>query len=145
MRNGKTVIASPNLSEGVISIIELDTWKVIRRIETSGPGFFIRSHEQTKYAWADAFMSKKKDTIYVIDKQTLEVVKELTPVPGKTAAHVEFTQDGKYALLSIWEDDGMLIVYDAETLTEVKRLPMKKPVGKYNVFNKTHYSTGTSR
>ena len=144
-RDGKVLMASPNLSEGVISIIELGTWKVLKRIETAGPGFFIRSHENSKYAWADAFMSKKKDTIYIIDKQKLEVVKELTPIPGKTAAHIEFTKDGRFALLSIWEDDGMLIVYDAEKLTEVKRLPMKKPVGKYNVFNKTHYSSGTSR
>ena len=27
---------------------------------------------------------------------------------------------------------------------EVKRLPMKKPSGKYNVYNKTHYEAGTS-
>lgn len=142
---GKTVLASPNLSEGVISVIELDSWKVLKRIPTAGPGFFIRSHENSRYAWADAMMSKKKDTMFIIDKEKLEVVKELTPLPGKTAAHIEFTQDGKYALLSIWEDEGFLIVYDAEKLTEVKRLPMRKPVGKYNVYNKTNYSSGTSR
>ena len=39
---------------------------------------------------------------------------------------------------------GALIVYDAETLKEVKRLPMKKPVGKYNVWNKITKSEGTS-
>ena len=32
--------------------------------------------------------------------------------------------------------DGAVIVYDARTLEEVKRLPMVKPSGKYNVFNK---------
>jgi hypothetical protein len=64
--------------------------------------------------------------------------------PGKTLAHIEFTQDGKYALASLWEDDGALIVYDAATFQEVKRLPMRKPVGKYNVFNKITRSEGTS-
>nr|WP_281401063.1 cytochrome D1 domain-containing protein [sulfur-oxidizing endosymbiont of Gigantopelta aegis] len=72
------------------------------------------------------------------------MVKTLQPAPGKTAAHVEFTKDGRYALLSIWEDDGAIIVYDALTLKEVTRLPMKKPSGKYNVYNKTHLEEGTS-
>lgn len=40
--------------------------------------------------------------------------------------------------------DGALIIYDARTLEEVKRLPMKKPVGKYNVWNKITRSEGTS-
>ena len=85
-----------------------------------------------------------KDAMHVIDKRTLEIVKTLRPSPGKTAAHVEFTRDGKYALLSIWDPDGAVIVYDAETLKEIKRLPMNKPSGKYNVFNKTRYLEGTS-
>jgi hypothetical protein len=33
----------------------------------------------------------------------------------------------------------VLIVYDAATLTEVKRLPMRKPYGKYNVYKKFTY------
>ena len=64
--------------------------------------------------------------------------------PGKTLAHIEFTKDGKYALASLWEDEGALIVYDAASFKEVKRLPMRKPVGKYNVFNKITRSEGTS-
>jgi len=82
--------------------------------------------------------------VHVIDKESLEIVKTLRPAPGKTSAHVEFTRDGKYALLSIWDMDGALIVYDASTLEEVKRIPMRKPVGKYNVYNKITRSAGTS-
>ena len=82
--------------------------------------------------------------MHIIDKRTLEVVKILRPEPGKTAAHVEFTRDGKYALVSIWENDGALVIYDAATLGEVKRLPMNKPSGKYNVYNKITRSAGTS-
>ena len=82
--------------------------------------------------------------MHVIDKNTLEIVKTLQPVPGKTAAHIEFTKDGRYALMSIWDEEGAVIVYDAKTLEEVKRIPMSKPSGKYNVYNKTTYSRGTS-
>ena len=60
------------------------------------------------------------------------------------AAHVEFDRAGRFALVSIWEDDGALVVYDAATFTEVKRLPMSKPSGKYNVWNKINFSDGTS-
>jgi hypothetical protein len=40
--------------------------------------------------------------------------------------------------------DGAIVVYDAKTLEEVKRIPMVKPSGKYNVYNKTRLSEGTS-
>jgi DNA-binding beta-propeller fold protein YncE/cytochrome c553 len=142
---GKTVMATPNLNEGLISIIDMQTWKTIKQIRTRGPGFFMRSHENSRYAWTDSMMSKEfNDTMQVIDKQTLEIVAELKPEPGKTFAHVEFTKDGRYVLASLWEMDGALIVYDAQTLKEVKRIPMKKPVGKYNVWNKISKSEGTS-
>ena len=143
-RGGRNVLATPNLREGQVSIIDTSDWKLLRQIPTLGPGFFLRSHEKSRYAWVDAFMSPRKDTLQVIDKQTLQVVRELRPAPGRTAAHVEFTQDGRYALVSIWENDGAVVVYDASTLEEVKRLPMSKPVGKYNVFNKITRSEGTS-
>lgn len=68
----------------------------------------------------------------------------LRPQPGKIAAHVEFTRDGRYALASVWDMDGAIVVYDAETLEEVKRIPMVKPSGKYNVYNKITLSEGTS-
>ncbi|PLY14167.1 MAG: cytochrome C oxidase Cbb3 [Sedimenticola sp.] len=138
------VLATPNIKEGEVTIIDTGNWKVIKQIKTQGPGFFMRSHENSPYAWVDVFFGPNSDLMHVIDKQTLEIVKTLKPAPGKTSAHVEFTQDGKYALVSIWDDDGALVIYDATTLEEIKRLPMKKPSGKYNVHNKLTRSSGTS-
>lgn len=141
---GRTVMATPNLKEGLISIIDMQTWKTLKQIKTLGPGFFMRSHERTPYAWTDASMSPNKDAMLLIDKRTLEIAQVLRPSPGKPASHVEFTRDGKYALVSIWEMDGALVIYDAATFQEVKRIPMCKPSGKYNVHNKTTRSSGTS-
>ena len=142
--NGTTVLASPNLKDGAIDVIDMKTWKTVKTIPTPGPGFFIRSHENTPYAWADSMMDpKSKDTLTLIDKKTLEPVAQLRE-PGRTLAHTEFTKDGRYALVSVWEGDGAVIVFDAQTLKEVKRLPMSKPVGKYNVWNKITRSEGTS-
>ena len=104
----------------------------------------MRSHENSRYAWVDVFVGPDRDLMHVIDKQTLEIVRTLQPAPGKTSGHIEFTRDGKKALLSIWEMDGEVIVYDADSLEEIKRLPMSKPVGKYNVYNKITRSEGTS-
>jgi DNA-binding beta-propeller fold protein YncE len=145
MLDGRRVMATPNLREGVVSVFDIKAWQPVGQIRTLGPGFFMRSHENTPYAWVDSMMSPAhKDTLQVIDKRTLKVVAELRPEPGKTLAHIEFTRDGRYALASLWETDGALIVYDAQTLKEVKRIPMKKPVGKYNVHNKITKSEGTS-
>lgn len=138
------VMATPNIKEGVITVVDMKSWQVVKRIKTLGPGFFLRSHENTPYAWSDVFLGPDKDAIHIIDKQTLEIVKTLRPTPGKKTAHVEFTRDGRFALLSLWEKEGAIIVFDAQTLQEVKRIPMNEPVGKYNVFNKITFSSGTS-
>jgi DNA-binding beta-propeller fold protein YncE/cytochrome c553 len=141
---GRPVMATPNLKTGEVSVIDMTTWKTIKHIKTLGPGFFMRSHKNTDYAWVDVFFGPNRDAVHVIDKRSLEIVKTLRPAPGKTAAHVEFTRDGRYALLSIWDKDGAVVIYDARTLKEVKRIPMNKPSGKYNVYNKIHYAEGTS-
>ncbi|MCK9531344.1 MAG: nitrite reductase [Gammaproteobacteria bacterium] len=144
MRGDRRVLATPNLKEGAVTVIDTQDWKAITRVPTLGPGFFMRSHENSRYAWVDSSLGPARDTVQVIDKETLEVAKTIQPAPGKTASHVEFTRDGRYALLSIWEMDGAVVVYDAQTLREVKRVPMVKPSGKYNVWNKTRLSEGTS-
>ncbi len=141
---GRTVMATPHLREAAVSVIDMETWETVKRIETLGTGFFMRSHENTPYAWVDVFFGENRDAVHVIDKRTLEIVKTLRPAPGKTAAHVEFTRDGRYVLLSIWDMDGALVIYDAATLEEVRRIPMVKPSGKYNVYNKINLSKGTS-
>ncbi|MBP8290823.1 MAG: cytochrome C oxidase Cbb3, partial [Chromatiaceae bacterium] len=143
-RDGRTLLATPHLSKAEVTVIDLGTWETVAKIPTLGPGFFARSHENSPYAWVDVFSGPNKDAMHVIDKQSLQIVATLRPEPGKTAAHVEFDRYGKYALVSIWEDDGALVVYDAQTLKEVKRLPMRKPSGKYNVYNKITRSEGTS-
>jgi mono/diheme cytochrome c family protein len=142
--HGRPVMATPHLAEGAVSIIAMDDWSIVKTIRTLGPGFFIRSHENTPYAWTDVFFGPHRDKMHIIDKRTLKIARTLRPAPGKTVAHVEFDRWGKYALVSVWEKDGAVIVYDARNFREVKRIPMSRPVGKYNVWNKITFSEGTS-
>ena len=137
---GRKVLVVPNIRKGVVSVLDLDSWKVVKQIKTLGPGFFMRSHKNSPYIWIDVFFGPNKDVMHVIDKRSLEIVKTLRPIKGKKSAHIEFSRNGKYALLSIWEKQGMLIVYDVKSLKEIKRIPMNKPSGKYNVYNRTRYA-----
>jgi mono/diheme cytochrome c family protein/WD40 repeat protein len=143
-RRGHPVMATPHLKEGKVSVFDLQTFEKIKSIPTPGPGFFMRSHENTRFAWTDGMLGPHKDTLTIIDKDTLEIVRSVTPSPGKTAAHVEFDKTGRFAVVSVWEQDGAIVIYDAKTFKEVKRISMSKPSGKYNVWNKITFSDGTS-
>lgn len=141
---GRPVLATPNLKESAITVIDMTNWQVIKRIPTLGPSFFMRSHAQLDTAWIDVSLGRERDAMQLIDKNTLEIRTTIRPQPGRTAAHVEFTQDGRQALISIRERDGALVVLDTQSLTEITRLPMAMPSGKYNVHNKITRDAGTS-
>ncbi|NFV79568.1 cytochrome D1 domain-containing protein [Magnetospirillum aberrantis] len=143
-KDGRMMMATPHLKEAVVSVIDMTTWETVKRIPTLGPGFFMRGHENTPYAWVDVSMGPEKDALQIIDTRTLEIVRTIRPVPGHLTRHVEFTRDGKRALVSLSEKDGAVLVMDADSFAEVKRLPMSAPIGKYNVWNKITYSSGTS-
>lgn len=141
---GRMMMATPHIKEAMVSVIDMETWKTVKRIPTLGPGFFLRGHENSPFAWVDGSMGKEKDAMEVIDTRTLEVVAAVRPAPGRLTRHAEFDRSGRHVLLSLSEDDGALLVLDAATFAETKRIPMRLPIGKYNVWNKITYSSGTS-
>ena len=134
-----TVMATPHLKDGTISVIDMTSWETIRRDQDrGGPAFSCAAMKTRNMSGADVFFGPNKDAMHVIDKQSLEIVKTLRPEPGATVAHVEFTKDGRHALVSIWEDDGAVIVYDAETLEELRRLPMSQAFGQVQCLEQDH-------
>ncbi len=132
---GRTLLALPNLREGVVSVIDEARWELVKSIATRGPGFFLASHENSPYLWGDVFFGPHQDVLHLIDKQSLEIVHTLRPEPGKRAAHVAFSAEGRHALVSIWEEEGALVVYDSASLEEINRIPMSRPTGKYSVIS----------
>lgn len=141
---GRPVLATPHLKDAAVSFIDMSTWREIKRLPTCGGGFFMRGHENSPYAWVDCSLGPARDSMQIIDIRTLDIVKTITPEPGRALGHAEFTRDGRFVLLSVMEQDGALLVVDASTFAVVKRLPMVHPVGKYNVYNKITLSSGTS-
>ncbi|MBI5327122.1 MAG: c-type cytochrome [Deltaproteobacteria bacterium] len=131
---GVLYTAINHLKRPVLTILDLNSGKVVKEISLNGAGFFVRTHQNTPFIWVDT----NTDAIQIIDKAALQVVKTLVPSKGKKAMHIEFTKDGRYAMASIYEEEGSLVIYDAVTLTEIMRIPLRKPAGKYNALNKTY-------
>ena len=118
MRDGRRVMATPHLKEGILSIIDVEDLETRLDDQDRGPGVLpAASHENSPYVWADAFFGKDKNAMHIIDKQSLEIVTTLRPRPGATVAHVEF--DRTWPLcpgLGVGRSMAPLIVYDAKTL-----------------------------
>lgn len=127
-----TFAAFPQIGKPLLTVMKMYDWEIMASVKTKGAGFFARTHDKIRHIWVDT----GTDTVQLIDKKTLEPVAEIIPKPGKHAMHIEFDKEGRHALVSVWEDDGEVVIYDTATLKVKKRMPFKKPVGKYNATNK---------
>ncbi len=125
-----------------LSVIEMDSFRIEAEIPLRGPGFFTRTHPGTPYLWIDT----NTDAIQLVEKASLALLERtLVPEVGKKAMHVEFTAEGDLALISVWHEDGAVVVYGSRSLTELVRLPYAMPVGKYNAMNKTRMPHGRAK
>jgi hypothetical protein len=83
-----------------------------------------------------------------VRKRIADFVVESTLGSGRAQAQVTLTRNGRYALTSLRQrktDGGALVVLDAATLREVKRIPMDRPLGAYNLFSPLNRGEGASR
>lgn len=132
--DGGLFVAVNFIDKPLVSIYRLDTYAKVGDVPLPSPGYFIRTHRNTPYLWIDT----AGDTLVLAEKRNLGNTRTLTPSPGKRAMHVEFTKEGRAALVSVTETDGEVAVYDAGSLQKTGRLPFNKPMGKYNAMLKTH-------
>jgi mono/diheme cytochrome c family protein len=117
-----------------LSIVAMQRFEVVKEIPLRGSGYFARTHPGTPYLWVDTHTEE----IQLVAKDGLELLDHgVVPESGKKAMHVEFTSDGARAFVSVWDDDGAVVVYDSTSLTELGRKSFAMPVGKYNAGNKT--------
>jgi len=130
-QDGSFYFATPHLRKPFITIWKMYDWSFQKQIEIGGDGFFVKTHPNTKYLWID----NGTDELILINKNTYTMEKVI-PVKGKQYIHTEFTGDGKFAYLSIYEKEGSVEVWDTKSLTKIKSYPANIPVGKYNFINK---------
>lgn len=127
--------ATVHAGEGRVAIWNLETNEVVASVPTSGPGLFVRAHEKNPYVWADTVFSQKPNEIYVIDKETFEVVHVIAD--GEQTVHPELTADGNYVYISDWQGD-VVRIYDAHTFELVKEVGgVTTPTGIFNTERRT--------
>ena len=103
----------------------------------------LTAHENSRHLLVvSTIPADSRQVLQAIDRETLEVAREFLAEPEATLAHVEFSRDGRHVLVSLQRDEGALIVLDSDTLAEVKRLPMKQPVGQYGVWRRAGLQGG---
>jgi hypothetical protein len=106
-------------------------WAFVKKIDIGGDGFFAKTHPRTPYLWVD----NGTDELILVNKKDYSI-KKITPMKGKQYIHAEFSGDGKYTYLSIYDRDGALIVMDTDSLKILKTYKANVPVGKYNFICK---------
>jgi len=129
---GAFYFATPHTKAPYITVWKFYEWAFIKKIETGGEGFLIRTNPATPYLWLD----NGSDELVLIDKKELSI-KRLIPVKGKKVNHTEVSPDGRLAYVSLYDREGYLILYDGVTLREIKRFEARLPGGKYNYVNKS--------
>ena len=130
-QDGNFYFATPHLRKPFITIWKMYDWSFQKQIEIGGDGFFVKTHPNTDFLWVD----NGSDELILINKKTFELQKKI-PVKGKQYIHTEFTGDGKFAYLSIYDKEGSIEVWDTKTLKKITAYKANIPVGKYNFINK---------
>ncbi len=129
-----------NVATGTVTAYKPATLEFVKNIPTSGAknpgGLFIRKHPGAKVVVADAVFheGKKHSKVYVIDAETLKVVKKLEVGPG--ALHPEFTAKGAYMYVPSW-GGNKIVVFDGRTFKKIKEIPATTPTSIIN-SGRTH-------
>ena len=129
--NGDFYFGTPHIRKPYVTVWKMYDWKFIKQVNIGGDGFFVKTHPYTPYLWAD----NGSDELVLINKDDYSI-KKMVPRKGQQYIHTEYSGDGKYTYLSIYEKDGAIVVLDTLTFKELASYPANIPVGKYNFINK---------
>lgn len=130
-KDGEFYFATPHLRKPYVTIWQMYNWKLIKKVNIGGDGFFVKTHPSSAFLWAD----NGSDELILIDKEDYTIAKKI-PIKNKRYIHTEFSSNGELAYLSIYESDGDLMVIQTDTFKEMARYFANVPVGKYNFVNK---------
>lgn len=149
---------SGHIGENRISFIATDPgpnqFKEVHHMELPGSGggnLFVKTHPKSKHLWADRAMSNDEGLqkeIFVIDVNTLEVIKTIT-IPDEykgRAVHFEYDKAGKEVWVSVWgamdkPEENAILIYDDKTMELKQAITgdwVVTPTGKFNVYNTTY-------
>jgi len=129
--NGTWYGATPHINEGLVTIWDTANNEIVAKIPTSGPGLFIRAAKNVQYVMADSVFGAEPNEIYVIDKETFELVDTIKE--GVKTLHPEFTHDGKYVYVSDWGGDVVRVYETKPPFNKVAEIEgITTPTGIFN-------------
>ncbi len=126
----------PAMGQHQVLVAQRGNWKETGRIKVHGQPVFVMARPDGRQVWVN-FAFPNNDTIQVIDTESKQVVKTLTP--GKGALHMEFSPRGEEVWISIRDRDEVQ-VFNTTTMELTHKLPVKKPSGIF--FTNRAHQTG---
>lgn len=115
----------PAVGHHEVLVIDKNSWQQVQRIPVHGQPVFVMARPDNRQIWVN-FAHPLNDTVQVLDAETMQVIKTLTP--GKAVLHMEFTPRGEQVWISV-RDADRVDVYDTRTFERVQSLTMAKPSG----------------
>ncbi len=108
-----------------VLVVDTNTWQEIKRIKVHSQPVFAMASPDDRQIWVN-FAYPDNNTLQVIDTESFKIIKQFQP--GKGILHMEFTPRSEQVWVSVRDNDE-IIVYDTQTLEEVKHIPARKPSG----------------
>ena len=115
----------PAVGHHEVLVIDTLNWTEAGRIKVHGQPVFVMARPDGRNVWVN-FAVPNNDTLQVIDTQSLQIIKTLTP--GKGVLHMEFEPRGEQVWASI-RDEDRLAVFDTDTFEQIVSFAAKKPSG----------------
>ena len=115
----------PAVGRHEVLVINTLDWTEAGRIKVHGQPVFVMARPDGRNIWVN-FAVPNNNTLQVIDTQSLNIIKTLTP--GKGVLHMEFEPRGEQVWASV-RDEDRLAVFNTETFEQLISLEAKKPSG----------------
>ncbi|WP_198265985.1 cytochrome D1 domain-containing protein [sulfur-oxidizing endosymbiont of Gigantopelta aegis] len=108
-----------------VLVVDINSWQEVARIKVHSQPVFAMASPDDRQIWVN-FAFPDNNTLQVIDSESYKIIKQFQP--GSGILHMEFTPRSEQVWVSVRDNDEV-IVYDTQTLEEVKRIKAKKPSG----------------
>ena len=118
-------IFMPAVGQHEVLIADKNTWQQVGSIPVHGQPIFVIARPDNRHLWVN-FAHPHNDTVQVIDVETQQIIKTITP--GKAVLHMEFTPRGDQIWVSV-RDEDRVDIYDTRTFEKIGSLPVDKPSG----------------
>lgn len=126
----------PAVGRNEVLVMDMADWSLLQHIPVHGQPVFVMTQPDHRRIWVN-FAFPDNDTVQVIDTETGNLIKQLTP--GKGVLHMEFTPRGEQVWISV-RDENRIEIYDTRTLERLTTLPAAAPSGIF--FTNRAHKTG---